>query len=191
MIKKWEYLSRNPDTTHWLVGNSQMAGFQGSHNYNITYKRGGRILELISEAEWLVSVRATHIIIDGIQNSVREIVERKVNLEEEVLERMREMNKKAVVVLAEALYCPEHARYEARLLQINRQIRRINKEASGLDSPRPWTVLAEQKRNLNRKKRDILTIFPGSFARDNYHISDKKKVEYEEKLAGFMEKMCN
>ena len=49
-----------------------MAGFSASQDYNIAYKRGGRILELVAEAEWLVSVRATHVIIDGIQNSVRE-----------------------------------------------------------------------------------------------------------------------
>ena len=186
---KWEYISRNPDTTNWLVGNSQMAHFKGSRDYNITYKRGGKILELISEAEWLVSVRATHIVIDGIQNSVREIIGGQVSLEEEVLTRLKEMNKKAVVVLAEALYCPEHTRHEARLHQINRQINRMNKEASGLDSPRPWTVLAKKKRNLNRKKKDVLSIFPDSFARDGYHISSKKIVEYEENLTKFMEGM--
>ena len=124
---KWEYVSRNPDSTNWLVGNSQMAKFTGSRNYNITYKRGGKILDLLAEAEWLGSVRATHIIIDGIQNSVRDIVGGQVSLEREVLARLKDMNKKAVVVLAEALYCPEHTRYEARLHQINRQIKRINR----------------------------------------------------------------
>ena len=163
-----------------------MAGFSGSEDYNIAYKRGGRILELVAEAEFLVSVRATHVIIDGIQNSVREIVGGKVNLELEVLDRLREMNKKAKVVLAEALYCPEHAQYEARLHHINRQIRRMNKEVSGLETPTPWTVLAKKTRNMNRKKRDVLTIFAGAFGRDRYHISNDKKSEYEKKLAEFL-----
>ena len=168
-----------------------MAGFSGSEDYNIAYKRGGRILELVAEAEFLVSVRATHVIIDGIQNSVREIVGGQVKLELEVLDRLREMNKKAKVVLAEALYCPEHTRHEARLHQMNRQINRMNKEASGLDSPRPWTVLAKKKRNLNRKKKDVLSIHPDSFARDGYHISSKKIVEYEENLTRYMEGMIH
>ena len=168
-----------------------MANFNGSREYNITYKRGGKILELISEAEWLVSVRATHIVIDGIQNSVREIIGGQVSLEREVLARLKEMNKKAVVVLAEALYCPEHNRYEARLHQINRQIKRINREASGLASPKPWIVLAKIKRSQDRRKKDDLIIFPDSFARDNYHISKDKIPEYEAKLAVYMEGMLD
>ena len=168
-----------------------MANFRGSRDYNITYKRGGKILELVSEAEWLVSVRATHVVIDGIQNSVREIISGQVSLEGEVLARLKEMNKKAVVVLAEALYCPEHTRHEARLHQMNRQISRMNKEASGLESPKPWTVLAKKKRNLNRKKKDVLSIHPDSFARDGYHISSKKLVEYEENLTRYMNGMIH
>ena len=166
-----------------------MANFKGSRDYNITYKRGGRILDLIAEAEWLVKVSATHVLIDGVQNSVREIVTGKVSLEGEVLERLKEMNKKAVVVLAEVLYCPEHAGYEARLHQMNRQIGRMNKAASGLESPKPWTVLARKKRNMNRKKKDVLRIHPGSFKRDGYHISNMKLMEYEENLNRYMKDM--
>ena len=168
-----------------------MANFRGSRDYNITYKRGGKILELVTEAEWLVSVRATHVLIDGIQNSVREIITCQVSLEGEVLGRLKEMNKKAVVVLAEVLYCPEHTGYEARLHQMNRQIGRMNKEASGLESPKPWTVLARKKRNMNRKKKDVLSIHPGSFKRDGYHISSMKLVEYEENLNRYMNGMIH
>ena len=186
---KWEYISRNPDCTRWLVGNSQMANFNGSREYNITYKRGGKILELVSEAEWLVSVRATHIVIDGIQNSVRELIGGQVNLEREVLDKLKEMNKKAIVVLAEALYCPEHTRYETNIHRINRQIKRINREASGLASPTPWTVLAKIKRKQDRREKDSLIIFPDSFARDGYHINKEKILEYEAEIARHMDGM--
>ena len=52
-----------------------MARFSGSQgNYQITYKQGGRLLEIVAEAEWIITAKkATHVIIDGIQNSVREI----------------------------------------------------------------------------------------------------------------------
>ena len=44
-------------------------------DYQIAFKRGGRIMEIIAEAERLVSKKkATHVLIDGIQNSVPEIV---------------------------------------------------------------------------------------------------------------------
>ena len=188
----WSYISRNPDSNNWLVGNSQMANFKilgDFRDYSITFKRGGRILELLTETEWLVKVSATHVLIDGVQNSVREILTGKVSLEGEVLERLKELNKKATVVLAEVLYCPEHAGYEAGLHKINRQIRKLNKEASGLESPKPWTVLARKKRNMNRKKRDVMKIHPGSFKRDGYHISDMKLPEYEEYLSRYMKNM--
>ena len=60
-------------------------------------------------------------------------------------------------------------------------------QASGLETPAPWTVLAKKTRNMNRKKRDVLTIFPGAFGRDGYHIANDKKPEYEKKLAEFLE----
>ena len=59
-------------------------------------------------------------------------------------------------------------------------------EVSGLETPTPWTVLAKKTRNMNRKKRDVLTIFAGAFGRDRYHISNDKKPEYEKKLAEFL-----
>ena len=59
-------------------------------------------------------------------------------------------------------------------------------EASGLETPTPWTVLAKKTRNMNRKKRDVLIVFGGAFGRDRYHISTKKKPEYEKKLADFL-----
>ena len=44
-------------------------------NYQIAYKRGGKLMEIIEEAEWLISnKKATHVVIDGIQNSVPEII---------------------------------------------------------------------------------------------------------------------
>ena len=56
-----------------------------------------------------------------------------------------------------------------------------------METPTPWTVLAKKTRNNNRKKRDVLTVFPGAFGRDRYHISFRKKLEYEKKLAEFLE----
>ena len=192
MVHKFEWLCNNAaSSTKWLVGNSQMANFSGGQgDYQIMYKRGGRIEEIVAEAEWIItSKKATHVIIDGIQNSVREIRQGTLNLEKDVLPRLKALNKRAQVVIAEVLYCPEHLEYLDTLYLINRQVRRINKEASGLESPQPWRALSSIHRNKNRKKADTITIFPGSFARDGYHINVVKIMDYEAELAAFMAAM--
>ena len=192
MVHKFEWLCNNAaSSTKWLVGNSQMAKFSGGQgDYQIMYKRGGKIEEIVAEAEWIItSKKATHVIIDGIQNSVREIRQGTLNLEKDVLPRLKALNKRAQVVIAEVLYCPEHLEYLDTLHLINRQVRRINKEASGLESPQPWRALSSIHRNKNRKKADTITIFPGSFARDGYHINVVKIMDYEAELAAFMAAM--
>ena len=114
-----------------------MAKFSGAlGHYQIRYKRGGKIEEIMAETERIVtSKKATHVIVDGIQNSVREIRNGSLKLEKDVLSRLKVLNKQAKVVLAEVLYCPEHLEYLDTLHMINRQVRRMNKEASGMDSP--------------------------------------------------------
>ena len=102
---------------------------------------------------------------------------------------MKVLNKRAKVVLAEVLYCPEHLEFLDTLHLINRQVRRINKEASGMESPQPWRALSSIHRNKNRKKADTITIFPGSFARDGYYINVVKILDYEAELAAFMAAM--
>ena len=192
MVHKFEWLCNNAaSSTKWLVGNSQMANFSGAlGHYQIMYKHGGKIKEIVAEAEWIItSKKATHVIIDGIQNSVREIRQGSLNLEKDVLSRLKVLNKRAKVVLAEVLYCPEHLEYLDTLHLINRQVRRINKEASGLESPQPWRALSSIHRNKNRKKADTVTIFPGSFTRDGYHINVVKILDYEAELAAFMAAM--
>ena len=182
MVHKFEWLCNNAaSSTKWLVGNSQMAKFSGTlGHYQIMYKLGGKIEEIVAEAEWIImSKKATHVIIDGIQNSVREIRQGSLKLEKDVLSRLKVLNKKAKVVLAEVLYCPEHLEYLDTLHMINRQVRRINKEASGMESPQPWRALSSIHRNKNREKADTVTIFPGSFARNGYHINLVKILEYE------------
>ena len=168
-----------------------MANFSGAlGHYQIMYKRGGKIEEIVAEAEWIItSKKATHVIVDGIQNSVREIRNGSLNLEKDVLSRLKVLNKRAKVVLAEVLYCPEHMEFLDTLHMINRQVRRINKEASGMESPQPWRALSSIHRNKNRKKADTVTIFPGSFARDGYHINVVKILDYEAELAAFMAAM--
>ena len=192
MVHKFEWLCNNAaSSTKWLVGNSQMAKFSGTlGHYQIMYKRGGKIEEIVAEAEWIItSKKATHVIIDGIQNSVREIRQGSLKLEKDVLSRLKVLNKKAKVVLAEVLYCPEHLEYLDTLHMINRQVRRINKEASGMESPQPWRALSSIHRNKNRKKADTVTIFPGYFASDGYHINVVKILDYEAELTAFMAAM--
>ena len=192
MPHHFEWLCNNAATsTKWLVGNSQMAKFSGTlGHYQIMYKRGGKIEEIMAETEWIItSKKATHVIVDGIQNSVREIWNGSLNLEKDVLSRLKVLNKQAKVVLAEVLYCPEHLEYLDTLHMINRQVRRMNKEASGMESPQPWRALNTIHRNKNRKKADTVTIFPGSFARDGYHINVVKILDYEAELAAFMAAM--
>ena len=149
-------------------------------------------MEIVAEAEWIItSKKATHVIIDGIQNSVREIRQGTLNLETEILPRLKALNKRALVVIAEVLYCPEHQEYLDTLHLINRQVRRMNREASGLESPQPWRALNSIHRNRNRKKADHITIFPGSYARDGYHINVAKVLDYEAELAAFMAAMVS
>merc|ERR1711873_264462 len=158
--------------------------------YQIAVKRGGRIMEIIAEAERLVSKkRGTHILIDGIQNSVPDIVREHLSLETDVLERLKVMNKRAVVVLAEVLYCPKHHQFNDTLHLVNRQVRRINREASGQASPQPWKVLVSIKRDKSRKQKDKVIVFLDSYSRDGAHISNSKAREYEAELAAFMKDM--
>jgi len=85
-------------------------------------------MEIIEEAKWLISnKKATHVVIDGIQNSVPEIMRGNLKLEEQVLRRLKALNKSAVVVLAEVLYCPEHHKFNDALNLVNRQVRRLNR----------------------------------------------------------------
>ena len=193
MPHHFEWLCNNAATsTKWLVGNSQMAKFSGAlGHYQIMYKRGGKIEGIMAGTEWIItSKKASHVIVDGIQNSVREIRNGSLKLEKDVLSRLKVLNKQAKVGLAEVLYCPEHLEYLDTLHMINRQVRRMNKEASGMDSPRPWKVLNTIHRNRNRKQADIVTIFPESFAKDGYHINVVKILEYEAEVAAFMAAMA-
>ena len=156
-------------------------------DYQIAYKRGGKLMEIIEEAEWLISnKKATHVVIDGIQNSVPEIIRGNLKLEEQVLRRLKVLNKSAVVVLAEVLYCPEHHRFNDALNLVNRQVRRLNREASGQASPQPWKVLVSVKRDKGRKRKAQVSALPNAYSRDGYHISHSKAQEYEAKLATYL-----
>ena len=137
MAHKFEWMG-NVNSSKWMIGNSQMARFQCQGDYQLMYKQGGKLTEIVAEAEWIIiSKKATHVIIDGIQNSVRDIRQGTLNLETEVLPRLKALNKRAQVVLSEVLYCPEHLHYEDTLHLINRQVRRMNREASGLTAHSP------------------------------------------------------
>ena len=149
-------------------------------------------MEIVAEAEWVITAKkATHVIIDGIQNSVREILQGTLNLETEVLPRLKALNKRALVVLSEVLYCPEHHQYEDTLHLINRQVRRMNREASGLASPQPWRALNSIKKGRSRREKKQVTIFPNSYARDGYHINQVNILNYEAELAAFMAAMID
>ena len=194
MPHHFEWICNNAaKSTKWLVGNSQMANFSGALGYyQIMYKRGGKIDEIMAEAEWIIlTKKATHVIVDGIQNSVMDIRNGSLKLEKEVFSRLKVLNKQAKVVIAEVLYCPEHLEYFSTLQMINRQVRRMNKEASGMDSPQPWRALNTIHRDKKRKQADTVTIFPGSYARDGYHINVGKILDYEMELAAFMDAMVN
>ena len=189
MPHHFEWICNNAaKSTYWLVGNSQMANFSGAFGYyQIMYKRGGKIDELMTEAEWIIQTKkATHVIVDGIQNSVKDIRDGTFNLEKEVSSRLKILNKQAKVVLAEVLYCPEHLEYYPTLQLINRQVKRMNKEASGMDSPQPWKVLSAIYRDSKRKRADSVEIFHGSYARDGYHINGERIFDYEMELAKYM-----
>ena len=183
MLHHFEWICDHAaNLTMWLIGNSQMAKFSGAlGHYQIMYKRGGKIDELMAEAEWIIlTKKATHVIVDGIQNSVMDIQNGSLKLEKEVFSRLKVLNKQAKVVLAEVLYCPEHLEKNtlSTLQMINRQVRRMNKEASGMDSPQPWRALSTILRDKKRKQADTVTIFPGSYARDRYHINVAKILDY-------------
>ena len=176
-----------------MIRNSQMSRFQILGDYQLYYKRGGKLPEILTEAEWvIITKKATHMIIDGIQNSVKDIQNGTLNLETEVLPRLKLLNKHAQVVLSEVLYCPEHLHlHEDTLNLINRQVRRINKEASGLTSPKPWKALCEIKKGTKRKEKKKVEVFPGAFARDGYHIHDRFITSYEAELAAYLGAMAD
>lgn len=147
-------------------------------------------METIAETEKLVSKKkATHVLIDRIQNSIPDIVRGHLSLETDVLERLKVLNKRALVVLAEVLYSPKHHQFNDTQHLVNRQVRRINREASGQASPQPWKVLVSIKRDKSRKEKDKVIAFPDSYSRDGYHISHSKAREYEAELAAFMKGM--
>ena len=194
MSKNFEQVIQRPNaasSTKWLVGNSQMAKFSGAlGHFQIRYKRGGKIEEIMAETERLVtSNKATHVIVDGFQNSVRDIRSGILNLEVDILPRLKFLNKKAKVVLSEVLYCPEHQEYVNTLHMINRQIRRMNREASGMETPRPWKALNAIYQNRNRKQAYTVTQFPDAFTKDGYHINVAKIIDYEAELAACMAAM--
>ena len=106
MSKNFEQVSQRPNaasSTKWLVRNSQMAKFSGAlGHFQIRYKRGGKIEEIMAETERLVtSKKATHVIVDGIQNSVRDIRNGSLKLETDLRSRLKVLNKQAKVVLSE------------------------------------------------------------------------------------------
>ena len=180
------------NSSKWMISNSQMARFQCQGDYQLLYKRGGKLPEILAEAEWvIISKKASHVIVDGIQNSVRDIRQGTLNLETEVLPRLKALKKRAQVVLSEVLYCPEHLQYEDTLHLINRQVRRMNREASGLTSPQPWRALNTIKKGRNRREKKQVAIFPTSYARDNYHINQISILNYIAELATFMAAMID
>ena len=186
MPHKFEWMGK-ANSPRWLIGNSQMANFWCDGEYQILYKRGGKISEIVAEAEWVITHKqATHVIIDGIQNSVKANHQGILSLEKDIMPRLKALNKRAQVVLAEVLYCPEHLQYEDTLHLINRQVRRINREASGLKSPQPWRALSRMEKLRSRKGKKQVEIFPSAFARDNYHINKQHLRTYERKLNAFM-----
>ena len=168
-----------------------MAMFSGAlGHFQIRYKRGGKIEEIMAETERLMTSNlATHVIVDGFQNSVRDIRSGILNLEVDILPRLKFLNRKAMVVLSEVLYCPEHQEYVNTLHMINRQIRRMNRVASGMETPRLWKALGAIYRNPNRKQADTVIQFPDAFAKDGYHINVAKIVDYEAELAACMAAM--
>merc|ERR1712240_95140 len=189
--KKWKRISNNSDSPNWLVGNSPMAKFHAKcGTYQIAYKRGAKLMEILEEAEWIIyNKKATHVIVNGIQNRVPEIVRGNLKLEDQVLEKLRVLNMSAVVVLAEVLYCPEHQRLNNALNLVNRQVRRLNRAASGQASPQPWKVLVSVKRDKGRKRKAQVSILPDTYSRDRYHISHPKAQEYEAKLATYLKNL--
>merc|ERR1712082_263006 len=84
------------------------------------------------------------------------------------------------------LYCPEHHKFNDALNLLNRQVRRLNREASGQASPQPWKVLVSIKRDKGRKQKDKVIVLLDSYFRDGYHISHSKAREYEAELATYM-----
>ena len=58
MSKNFEQVKQRPNaaaSNRWIVGNSQMAKFSGAlGHYQIMYKRGGKIEEIVAEAEWII-----------------------------------------------------------------------------------------------------------------------------------------
>merc|ERR1711873_311954 len=83
-------------------------------------------------------------------------------------------------------YCPEHHKFNDALKLVNRQVRQLNREASGQASPQPWKVLTSIKRDKGRKRKAKVIALPNAYSRDGYHISHFKAPEYEAELATYL-----
>ena len=150
MSKNFEQIKQRSNaaaSTKWIVGNSQMAKFSGAlGHYQIRYKRGGKIEEIMAETERLVtSKKATQVIVDGIQNSVRDIRSGILNLEVDILPRLKFLNRKAKVVLSEVLYCPEHTTHDKQTDKENEQRSIRYGDTSTMESVKRYIPKPEQE----------------------------------------------
>ena len=100
-----------------------------------------------------------------------------LELKRDVLPRLKALNTQTKVTIAKVLYCPQHLDldYLNTLHLINRQIRRMNKEASGKMSPQPWRVLNRIKRTPCSRRSDTVRVLPGSFSKKNTASTTRKQ----------------
>merc|ERR1712082_234474 len=79
-----------------------------------------------------------------------------------------------------------HHKFNDALNLVNRQVRRLNREASEQASPEWWKVLVSIKRDKGRKRKAKVIALPNTYSRDGYHISHSKAREYEAELATYL-----
>ena len=72
---------------------------------------------------------------------------------------------------------------------INQQVRKMNREVSGIPTPQPWKCLNAIYRDRQRKQADKVIQFPDAYDKDGYHINVTKVLDYEVELAACMARM--
>ena len=188
MAKYFEFTNNHSDV--FVVGNSQLAGFTGVNKdndcgMNISMCRGAKIKDCLAECERRYrNMSNKMVLIHGLQNSVMDIKQRRIDFFTDVIGTVAKLNKNQngnVFVLCQADYTPKQTELQGlkhTIDWINREVDKSNRKL-GLDSPKPWMALTEITTNGKLYQRIGAWREKG---KNGYHVSDQYRPLYEQQF---------